>query len=182
MKKIIKTMTALTVLLCGMMLCGCGVAEAVKNSISDTYNQWYKYNNGDKQIDIPMVNSVEEDTDDASESSRTLKNAEIYFYFDPDAGLTVAVQSVTTQDVELMNGLLKDKIDFVVGETHLYPLEKFGKGKWTALWSSGKIEKATAPKIYTNPDECIQLNKENGPKIQWKRFLANYLLTKFIED
>ena len=182
MKKFLKLFTVMTVLLCGLSLTGCAVAEAVKESVGDSYKQWYKYKNGDKKIDIPMVNSVAEDTDDAAESSRTLKNAEIYFYFDPNAGLTVAVQSVTTQDVELMNGLLKDKVDFVVGETHIYPFDKFGKGKWAALWGSGKLEKTSAPKIYTNPEQCIQLDKENGPKIQWKKFLANYLLNKLLED
>lgn len=181
MKKIMKIMTA-AALLCTVLFAGCAVAEAVKESVNDSYKQWYKYKSGDKQINIPMVNSTAEDTDDAAESSRTLKNAEIYFYFDQDVGLTVAVQSVTTQDVELMNGLLKDKVDFVVGETHAYPLEKFGKRKWAALWGSGKIEKTSAPKIFTNPDQCIQLNKENGPKIQWKKFLANYLLNKLLDD
>ena len=175
-------MSIAALFLSGIVFTSCGVAEAVKETVEGSYNQWYRYKNGDKTINIPMVNSVDEDTDTAAESDKTLKNVEIYFYFAPDAGLTVAVQSVSTQDIELMNGLLKDKVEFVVGETHLYPLDKFGKGKWGALWGSGKLEKSSAPKIYTNPEQCIQLDKEKGPKIQWKKFLANYLLNSLLDD
>ena len=73
-------------------------------------------------------------------------------------------------------------MDLVVGSTNVYPPEKFGKAKWAALWGSGKISKDSAPKIYTNPTECIDLSSEDGPKVQWKKFLANYLLVKLLED
>ncbi len=181
MKKFLKIMTATAVLLCGLALTGCGLKQIVKETAESSYNQWFKYMS-DKQIDIPLVASTSADTEDAAESTQTLKNAELYFYFNPDAGLTVAVQSVTTQDVEMLQGLLSTKVDFVVGSTKEYTLQEFGKYKWAALWGSGKVEEASAPKIYTNPSECIVLGGENQPSIQWKKFLRNYLLNKLLEE
>ena len=181
MKKSMKIMTAALVLLSGLLLAGCGVKEIIKETVDDSYNQWYKYKS-EKQIDIPLVANSTLDTPDAEESTDTLKNAEIYFYFNPDEGLTVAVQSVTTQDVEMVKNLISTKVDFVVGSTKKYTLQEFGKIKWAALWGSGKVEKADAPKIITNPKECIILGGENSPTIQWKKFLANYLLNKLLDD
>ncbi len=180
MKKILKILTCAAILISGLALTGCGAKEIIKESVESSYKQWYKYKST-KQINIPVVGAGG-DTDTAAESTQTLKNAEIYFYFDPAAGLTVAVQSVTTQDVEMLNGLIQNRMDFVIGSTKQYTLEEFGKYKWAALWGSGKVEKASAPKIYTNPTECIQLGGPNQPTIQWKKFLANYLLNKLLEE
>ena len=182
MKKFLKIMTAAAVLLCGLALTGCGLKEIVKETAESSYKKWYKYKS-EKPINIPLVANAAADTDTADESTQTLKNAEIYFYFDPDAGLTVAVQSVTTQDVQMLQGLIQQRIDFVIGSTKQYTLEEFGKYKWAALWGSGKVEEASAPKIYTNPSECIVLGSDaNQPTIQWKKFLANYLLNKLLEE
>ena len=181
MKKIMKIMTA-AALLCTVLFASCAVAEAVKESVSDSYKQWYKYKNGDKQIDIPVLDSATADNDTTEESTTKLKNAELYFYFDPDVGLKVAIQSTTQQEVQLLKGLYTTTMDVVMGEVKDYPLSDFGKGKWAALWGSGKIEKASAPKVVTNPTECILLGAENKPKIQWKKFLANYLLNKLLDD
>ncbi len=181
MKKIMKIMTA-AALLCTVLFASCAVAEAVKESVNDSYKQWYKYKNGDKKIDIPVLDSTTADNDTTEESTTKLKNAELYFYFDPDVGLKVAIQSTTQQEVQLLKGLYTTTMDVVMGEVKDYPLSDFGKGKWAALWGSGKIEKASAPKVVTNPTECILLGAENKPKIQWKKVLANYLLNKLLED
>ena len=180
MKKILTIMTAAAVLLAGLIFTGCGAKEIIKESVDSSYKQWYKYKST-KTINIPVV-AADGDTETAGESTETLKNAEIYFYFDPAEGLTVAVQSVTTQDVEMLNNLIQTRVDFVIGSTKKYTLQEFGKYKWAALWGSGKVEKASAPKIITNPTECIQLGGPNQPTIQWKKFLANYLLNKLLED
>ena len=181
MKKIITIMTAAALLLSAVVFTSCGVAEAIKDTVEGSYNKWYKYKST-KQINVPVLSSSDTDDDSTAESTQTLKNAEIYFYFNPDSGLKVAVQSVTTQDVTMLNGLIGTKVDFVIGSTKDFSLNDFGKVKWTALWSSGKIEKASAPKIVTNPDECILLDGTNQPKIQWRKFLANYLLNKLLDD
>ena len=180
MKKFLTMMTAAAVLLCGIVFAGCGVVETVKETVSSSYDQWYIYKKGDKQIDIPLVDSEAYDTDEANESTTKLKDADIYFIYNPDSGLTVAIQAVTTQNVSVLNGLVTNTMDMVVGQEKQYP--DFGKGKWGALWGSGKIKKADAPKIHTNPEQCIDLDSENGPKIQWKKFMANYLLDKLLED
>ncbi len=181
MKKIITIMTAAAVLLSAILFTSCGVAEAIKDTVESSYNKWYKYKSS-SQINIPVLNASDADSDTTTESTDTLKNAEIYFYFNPDSGLTVAVQSVTSQDVEMLNGLIGTTVDFVIGSKKEFSLNDFGKVKWTALWSSGKIEKASAPKIVTNPDQCILLDAENKPKIQWRKFLANYLLNRLLDD
>lgn len=187
MKKILTIFTIAAALLCTAMLTGCGTAETIKEtvveSVTGSYKQWYKYKKGDKQVDIPVVATAADDADNATESSNKLKNADIYFYFDPDVGLKIAIQSTTTQEVQMLKGLYSTKMDVVMGSTKDYPLSTFGKKSWYTLWGSGKIEKASAPKIVTNPEECIVLGKDNEtPAIQWKTFLRNYLLDKLLEE
>jgi hypothetical protein len=184
MKKLLKIMTAAAVLLCGLVMTGCGMKEIITETVNDSYNQWYKYKSS-KQIDIPVVDHIDDnDADSEPESTTKLKNAEIYFFFNPDAGLTIAIQSVTTQEVELLKGLYKQNLDVVMGSTKEYP--NIGKKSWYTLWGSGKLEKSDAPKIYTNPDECIVLGQTDSagkkPSIQWKKFIANYLLDSLLED
>ena len=179
MKKFLTIMTAAAVLLCGMVLTSCGLKEVV----ADSYNTWYKYKS-DKEIDIPLIADSATDDDNAQESDQKLKNAEIYLYFDPDAGLTVSVQSKTTQTASFFNGLYSQTVTTYIGGNKQYTAEEFGSGKWTVLWTSGKIEKSSEPEIHANPDGCIDLSgtKNNGGKIQWKKFLANYLLKSFLGE
>ena len=187
MKKITKILAAAAVLACGLILSGCAAAETIKETVVEnvngSYKQWYKYKKGDKQVDIPVVAKAADDTENATESSNKLKNVDIYFYFDPDVGLKIAIQSTTTQEVEMLKGLYKTQMDVVMGSTKDYSLATFGKKSWYTLWGSGKIEKTSAPKIVTNPDECIVLGKDNEtPAIQWKKVLANYLLDSLLEE
>ena len=188
MKKLVKILSVAAVLLCGIMLTGCGPAETIKEivteGINDSYNRWYKYKS-DKQINIPVVDHIDDnDADTVPESTTKLNNAEIYFYFNPEAGLTVAIQSVTTQEVELLKGLYSQNLDVVMGAEKEYP--NIGKKSWYTLWGSGKLEKTSAPKIHTNPTECIVLGQKEKdgkkPSIQWKKFIANYLLDGLLED
>ena len=181
MKKYFKLLTVISVILFALSFVSCGLLNSVKESVEDSYNQWYKYDKGDKTFNIPVVASEADDSENGPESGN-LKNADIYLMFNPDAGLTVAIQTVTEQNVEVLGGLVENRMDLVVGSTKTYTTEQFGKGKWTALWLSGKLIKDSAPKICTDSNQCINLNSEDGPKIQWKKFLANYLLKQFIED
>ena len=64
----------------------------------------------------------------------------------------------------MLKGLYKTQMDVVMGSTKDYSLATFGKKSWYTLWGSGKIEKTSAPKIVTNPDECIVLGKDNETK------------------
>ena len=184
MKKFLTIMTAAAVLLCGTVLTGCGLKEVV----SDSYNQWYKYKSN-TPLNIPVLtDDTRQDLDTTSESSQYLQNAELYFYYNPDNGLKVAVQTTSTQEVSMLNGLYSQQMKVVMGGTKQYAPEDFGSVKWTALWTSGKIEKSDEPQISAHPDQCILLNgltddgNGNHPKIQWRKFLANYLLTVLIGE
>lgn len=187
MKKFLKIMAAAAVLLCGLALTGCGAAQTIKEtvieSVTDSYNNWYKYKST-KQIDIPMFDSSITNEDENTDENGKLKDAQIYFNFNPDTGLKIAVQSVTKQEVSLLGGLYSQNMDIVVGDTYDVSLTKFGKKSWYTLWGSGKLEKADAPKIVTNPSECIIIGGEKAPKskIHWKKFLANYLLGSLLDD
>ena len=182
MKKYFKLLTVTSVILFALTFVSCGLLNAFKDSVEESYNQWYKYKSGDKQINIPVLAANVEDNDSQAESTETLKNAEIYFYYDSDNGLKVAVQTSSTQNVSMLEGLYTQEMKVVMGSIKQYTTEEFGKVKWTALWTTGKLEESSEPKISSNPDECIILGADNKPKIQWKKFLANYLLNQFIED
>ena len=58
MKKFTKILSATALILCGVIVMGCGVADAIKDTVEGSYNKWYKYN-GNTKIDIPLG-----DTDD----------------------------------------------------------------------------------------------------------------------
>lgn len=169
MKKFLTIMTAAAVLLCGLVMTGCGMKEIIKETIDDSYKTWYKY---EKAVTVPLGSS------DESESNNSLKDAELYVYFDPDVGLKAAIQSTSTQDVELVKGLFTTQVELVTGGTKEYTKEQFGKGKWAALWASGKFEKSDEPKVSKEPEKCMILFGEdkNEFQIQWKKVIANYIL------
>ncbi len=182
MKKLTKIMIAAAVLLCGLVVTGCAAAETIKEIVDATHNTWYKYKT-DRQIDIPVLPASAEDGDSTTESTQKLENAEIYFYYDSTEGLLVAIQSKTTQKVEMLNGLYSQDLTVPMGATKQFTKEQFDTKKWTALTLAVKLEKANEPEISANPKACIVLgDKENSPKIQWKKFLANYLLGSYLED
>ena len=183
MKKLLKIMTAAAVLLCGLALTGCGLKEIVKQTVDDSYNQWFKYKT-EKKIDIPLLPAATDDLDSTEESTQKLENAEIYLYFNPAAGLTVSIQSQTVQTVELLSGLYSQDLTITVGANKEYTLQEFGKTKWYALWGSGKIEESDEPEIHAHPEKCVVIGegKAQNAKVQWKKFLANYLLDSLLED
>lgn len=180
MKKLVKILSAAAVLLCGIMLTGCGAAETIKEYVDATHNTWYKYK---KKISIPVLDKTEADSDNAVESSNKLVDAEIYFYFDSNNGLKVAIQSETKQTVSFLKGLYEQEQTITMGATKQFTKEQFDSKKWTALTLGIRMEKADEPEISAHPERCIVLgDNENKPKIQWKQFLANYLLGDVLEN
>ena len=169
MKKFLTIMTAATVLLCSTVLTSCGAADL----IAETYDTWYKY---EKTVTIPLGTDI--DATSTESEAHSLKDAELYVYFDPDDGLTIAVQSTSSQDVEMLGGLITQTVDVVIGGTKQYDNTQFGKGKWAALWASGKFQKASEPKVSSEPEKCVILagDDKRDFKIQWKKVLLNYLL------
>ena len=179
MKKITKIFAVVAVLLSGLMLAGCGATETIKEIIDSTHKTWYKYN-GNTKIEIPLG---DDDASETSTSKNSLKDAEIYVYY--DHGLTVAVQSVSTQDVQLFNGLVNTTQEVVIGGTKTYTEEEFGTAKWTALFAAANFKKVSAaPKIVSNPEACVIIggDKAANYKIQWKKFLKQKLIDTFIGD
>ncbi len=182
MKKYVKIMAVAAILLSGLMLAGCAAAETIKEIVDSTHNTWYKYKS-DKQIDIPVLSASEEDNDSAAESSNKLKDAQIYFYFDSNNGLLVAIQSETKQTVSILNGLYQQEQTLIMGSTKQFTKDQFDTNKWSAFVLGVKLEKTNEPEISAHPDRCIVLGSDqNKPKIQWKKFLANYLLGHLLED
>lgn len=180
MKKILTIMTAAAVLLAGLIFTSCGAKEIIKETVDGSYKQWYKYKSN-RQIDIPVLQSTADDNQ-ADESTDKIKNAEIYFYYDKDIGLKVAIQASKEEQITLYNGLFSTRQELTIGSVKQYTPQEFGKVKWSALWGSGKLEKTNEPKIVAKPSECIVLGEGTNPKIQWKKFLTNYLLDKLLED
>lgn len=182
MKKYVKIMAVAAILLSGLILAGCAAAETIKEIVDSTHNTWYKYKS-DKEIDIPVLASAVADDDDTAESSDKLKDAEIYFYYDSNKGLLVAVQSKTEQKVSMLHNLYEQTMEIYMGATKQFDKDQFDTKKWTALTLAVKLEKADEPEISAHPERCIVLgSEENQPKIQWKKFLANYLLGNLLED
>ena len=171
MKKLTKIMIAAAVLLCGFVVTGCGAAAAIKEQIEQTYGKWYKYTG---TINVPLGNT---DSEDAKEE-KTLKEAEVYVCFESDEGLTVAIQSTSTQNVEILNGLASTSVDIVTGGKKKFDAESFGAGKWTALMATGYFKPSSEPKISSEPDKCLVLMGEdkNEFQIQWRKVLRNYLI------
>ena len=178
MKKLTKIMIAAAVLLCGLVVTGCAAAETIKEYVDSTHKTWYKYNGN--SIEIPLG---KDDDSDSSATSKNLQNADIYVYY--DQGLTVAVQSETQQDVEMLGGLVTQKQTIVVGGKKTYTEKEFGTVKWTALLAAANFKsQSSAPKIVYDPDSCVIIGGDEAPnfKIQWKKFLKQKLIDTLIGE
>ena len=177
MKKFTKILGVTALLFCVVMITGCGVAEAIKDTVEGSYNKWYKYE-GSNNLEIPVLSENESDTDQTAESTNKLKNAEIYLLYNLDEGLTVAVQSKQKQEVSFLGGLYTNEVTVPMGGTTKISKDKFNAAAWGILWASGKIKKSSTPEIVADPEGCIVISGEDltKPKIQWKKFISNYLL------
>ena len=186
MKKFLTMISAAAVLLCGILFTSCSNgsdnsnanAIGIQTIISSTYGQWYKYS-GSKTIKIPLS---DRDDEDASSQKHELKDVDVYVWFKPDTGLKIAVQAQKEQNVEVFNGLLTQSVNVTMGGVKEYGPESFGSVRWTALILAGKFTATTAPKIVTNPDECIKLDDFADYKIQWKKVLTNILINYLLGE
>ena len=178
MKKFTKILSAAALILCGVIVMGCGVADAIKDTVEGTYDQWYKYN-GTTKIDIPLG-----DTDDENDSSKLhdLKDVEFYVYFNPEDGLKVAIQTTKQENVELLNGLIEQSVDVTIGGVKEYTIEDFGKVKWTSLMTIVPLKAVSAPKIVSDPDSCVKLDNLKDYKIQWKKVLKKTLINTLLGE
>ena len=179
MKKLVKILSVAAVLLCGIMLTGCGAAETIKEYVDSTHRTWYKYN-GSTNLTIPLGN---DDNSVDSDETGSLANAEIYVYY--DNGLTVAVQSTNEQEVQLYGGLISSNQEVTIGGTKTYSEQEFGTVKWTALLAAANFkQQSQAPKIYSNPEACVIIGGDNAKnfKIQWKKFLKQKLIDTFLSE
>ena len=175
MKKIFKTLVAASVLLSGFVFTGCEFF--IQMSLKNTEGKWYKYGGEVPAIPIGAPGDTNEDTQTGS-----LENAELYFYFENGEGLKVAIQAETTQNVELFGGAVQTEMKLVTGSVHTY--DDFSAKKWVALTKLGTFAECDAPKVVTNPDECLLIGGEeaNDMQIQWKKVLANIILSKLLGE
>lgn len=178
MKKFSKILCAAALLLYGFMITGCGAAEAIKEQLEGTYDKWYKYN-GNTKIDIPLG-----DTDDENDSSKLhdLKDVEFYVYFNEQDGLKVAIQTTKEENVEMLGGLIEQKVDVTIGGVKEYTIDEFGKAKWTSLISIVPRQEVSAPKIVADPDACVKLDNLKDYKIQWKKVLKKTLINTLLGE
>ena len=177
MKKNISILTIAAVFLCSAVFTSCGAADAVKEVVESSYNQWYQYK-GETNFSIPLGTE-----DDDTEPVKSLENADIFVYFTTEDGLTVAVQTTSEQDVSLFNNLITKTETVYIGGTKQYDKGKFGAGKWTAMLATGKFEKCDEPVIVSGNGNCLVLTGENKSdvQIQWKKFFANYFLKDYLD-
>ena len=182
MKKITKLFVGLVLFSSTLLLSGCMF------DWTTTYDNWYKYKKAEG-LDIPIVDvaNAEAESDATGIASGTMKNAEMYVCFNPDKGLTIAIQSTKEQQIDIAGGLLTTSVDVVTGGTKTYPKESFGKAKWMALYGTGLFEESKTPKVISNPSECIILaSDENGEAnkfdFQWKKVLKQILINKLLGE
>ena len=182
MKKITKLFVGLVLFSSTLLLSGCMF------DWTTTYDNWYKYKKAEG-LDIPIVDAAnaEAEADATGIASGTMKNAEMYVCFNPDKGLTIAIQSTKEQQIDIASGLLTTSVDVVTGGTKTYPKESFGKAKWMALYGTGLFEESKTPKVISNPSECIILaSDENGEAnkfdFQWKKVLKQILINKLLGE
>ena len=174
MKKIINVLLALAVFAGAFMLSGCGIREYAK------YDTWYKYKSANG-IDIPVGATGTENSETAV--GQMMENAELYVCYNETNGLKIAVQSTKEQKIEIAGGLLETSVDVVTGGTKEYTKEEFGPGKWTTLIVvTGKFEESKAPKIVTNPEQCINITNNEKFTFQWKRVLREILINKLLGE
>ena len=175
MKKTFKILTAVAVTLSAIILSGCGLKDIVES----TYNKWYKYN-GSKTITIPLGSTDGEDATSAHE----LNDAQVFVFFNPDSGLKVAVQAVSTQNVEMLGGLVSREQEITVGGTKTFDKESFGEAKWVSLIGIGDFVKADEPKVSSNPGDCLILigDDKTEYQIQWKKFLKTKIINLLLGE
>ena len=175
MKKIIRTLVAASVLICGMVFTGCDMFLNFK--LKNTEGKWFKYEGEVPDIPLGLTDDSKDDPDTGK-----LKNAELYLYFDRDNGLTVAIQAESKQTVELFGGAASTELKLITGNVNTY--DDFTTSKWIALTEVAPMTACEAPKVYTNPDECLLIGGEesNNIKIQWKKVLANIIINKLLGE
>ena len=181
MKRITRLFAVMAVIVSVFMMSGCAF------DWSQTYNTWYKYNNA-AGLSIPVVAKADSESDTTGIASGMMENAEFYVYFDPDDGLTVAIQSTQAQQIAIGGGLLTTSVDVVTGGSKQYTKEQFGGVKWAALYTTGAFRESDTPKVISNPEQCIILagNDENGGanqfNFQWKKVLRSILLEQLLGE
>ncbi len=157
------------------VLVSCGAKASLEELYSGTYSQWYKYNGSTNSI---LLGSSEDD----SSASKTLKGIEVFCKFDQMSGLVVALQAATSKNVDILGGLSEANVKVTAGGKKEYTLSQFNQAKWIALFSIVPLTKASTPKIISDPDSCIMLDNLDNFKIQWKKVLANFLLTQLLGE
>jgi hypothetical protein len=189
MKKIFRTLIAASVLICGFAFTSCGFLlqkkegdedltlkdYLINQKLKNTENKWFKY---DGEVpDIPLGL-----TDDSENDAQTgkLENAQLYLYYNRDKGLTVAIQAESEQVIELFGGAASTSMKLVTGNVNTY--ENFSVTRWITLSELAAMSPSDEPQVVSEPDKCILIggDESNDIKIQWKKVLANIIISKLL--
>ena len=163
---------AVLAIVCGMlMMSGC----VFNDPFAETYDTWYKYNS---TVDVPTGTDGSED----DSATGSLKGAEVYIYFDGESKLIVAIQKETTSTVDVpgSHGLLQTDVTLTTGGVKEY---QKGKTTWDTIYSFGSWTRVSQPpKIYSNPEDCVDFTDALSNGIQWKKVLRRLLINKLLGD
>ena len=169
MKKI-NSLFAVLAIICGaLILSGC----VFNDPYASTYDTWYKYNG---TVDVPTGNDDSED----DSATGSLKGADVYVYFDGDNKLILAIQKDTTETVDVAGGLLQTDVAITTGG-----VKEFEKSKptWVTIYSFGSWRKVSEPpKIYSDPEHCVNFTDAAKNGIQFKKMLKKMLINKLLGD
>ncbi len=175
MKKIFRTLVVASVLLGVFAFTGCEFL--MEHKLQNTEDRWFKYEGELPAIPLGVSDNSKDDPDTGK-----LENAEMFMYYNRDAGLKVAIQAESTQVIELFGGAASTSVKLVTGNVNTY--EDFSTTRWITITEAVALTPCDAPMVVTEPDKCILIGGEesNNIKIQWKKVLANIIINKLLGE
>ena len=169
MKKIMNVLLAVALLAGAVMMCGCGL----KDAIDTKHNTWCKYERG---VDIPLG----EDTSESATAVKTMAGAELYLYYSDTDGLQVVVQKETEASVQVLG--IPQTMTVTTGAKKQYTKDQFKPLEWDGLAISGKISECDTPKFVSDHDSCYDVSEIFTEGVQWKKVLANILVNQLLSE
>ncbi len=200
MKKFTKIMSIAAVLLCGLMITGCGdTADRLKEALSGPKDTWFRrtveYTNKDGEKTDLYVYMCYSDTGYTANDMDSTAQAKM------KSGLTVVVTSKTEADTNpVISGLTSGKyilknfsdqtatdLDDTDDDSNLDSSKKGKKSfkmstaKWNWMYNTVTLEKQNGT-ITPLRDDANYSELTNLSSFSWKKVMASYLLDNLLED
>ena len=199
MKKFAKIITAAVVLLCGMLLTGCGAADNIKEALSGPKDTWFR-----KEITYKTGSGADEKSTELvvfmlySEDGYT--STELRSDVTVGPGLTlVVIPSGEVSDNSVIQGLTTGKYLIKTfsnteeteveggtddGTSNTATKIKMTSTKWNLIYNSvDNLEKLTGvitPLHNDNKSVWHELTKPDT--FSWKKIMANYMLDQLLDE